>query len=184
MSSPELEEALAGAQRGEDRAVAQLFRALHPQLLRYLRQRAPTAAEDLASETWLAAARLLPTFEGSFGEFRALLFTIARRRLVDHQRAHLRRPRTVPLAQAPADPAASGAEEEVLGAASAQAAIEALVQALPPEQAEVLLLRVVAGLRAEEVARVLGRSTVSVRVLQHRALRRLAARLGRDAVTP
>lgn len=45
----------------------------------------------------------------------------------------------------------------------------------PPDQAEVVLLRVVAGLSVEQVAKILGKSAGSVRVAQHRALRRLAA---------
>ena len=45
---------------------------------------------------------------------------------------------------------------------------------LPPEQADVILLRVVEGLDVEEVAKALGRPPATVRSLQHRALRRLA----------
>ena len=49
---------------------------------------------------------------------------------------------------------------------------------LPPDQAEVVLLRVVADLDAAAVGVVMGRSESWVRVTQHRALRRLADRLG------
>jgi DNA-directed RNA polymerase specialized sigma24 family protein len=55
-----------------------------------------------------------------------------------------------------------------------------IVSLLPSAQAEVVLLRVVAGLGVADVARLLGRSPASVRVLQHRALRRLARHLGED----
>ena len=50
----------------------------------------------------------------------------------------------------------------------------ALVRRLPAGQAEVLLLRVVAGLSVDETATALGRRAGAVRVAQHRALRRLA----------
>jgi RNA polymerase sigma-70 factor (ECF subfamily) len=54
------------------------------------------------------------------------------------------------------------------------AAAIALVSGLPRQQAEVILLRVVAGLDTESAARLLGKSPGAVRVAAHRGLRRLA----------
>ena len=45
---------------------------------------------------------------------------------------------------------------------------------LSPDQAEVVLLRVIGGLRVSQVAELLGKRPGTVRVLQHRGLRRLA----------
>jgi RNA polymerase sigma-70 factor (ECF subfamily) len=50
----------------------------------------------------------------------------------------------------------------------------ALVRTLPPDQAEVILLRVVAGMDNTQVAGLLGKTPGAVRVLSHRGLRRLA----------
>jgi RNA polymerase sigma-70 factor, ECF subfamily len=50
-----------------------------------------------------------------------------------------------------------------------------LIAALPREQAEIIMLRVVAGLDTSAVARILGKRPGAVRVSAHRALRRLAA---------
>ena len=58
-------------------------------------------------------------------------------------------------------------------------AVRKIVALLPPDQAEIVLLRVVGGLPVEEVAAITGRRPGTVRVLQHRALRRLAERLER-----
>jgi RNA polymerase sigma-70 factor (ECF subfamily) len=55
-------------------------------------------------------------------------------------------------------------------------AIDTLIADLSPDQAEAVLLRVVGGLDVTEVARIMDRSPGSVRVLCHRALRRLAER--------
>jgi len=60
----------------------------------------------------------------------------------------------------------------------------ALIATLPPDMAEVVLLRVVAGLSADEVARIMGKSPGNIRVLQHRALARLARELAAEPVTP
>jgi DNA-directed RNA polymerase specialized sigma24 family protein len=65
----------------------------------------------------------------------------------------------------------------------ATAAAIVAVSALPPLQAEVILLRVLAGLDTEAVARIVGRSPGAVRVAAHRGLRRLAQTLARTGVT-
>ncbi len=183
MGELDLEQALAAACRGEEWGVNLLFRALQPQLLRYLGQHAPRREQDLASETWLAVAERLASFEGSLSDFRALVFTIARRRLVDHYRQEGRRLRPLPMEQEAevADP--EQGPEGVVEVLSAREAVAALVGSLPPAQAEVLLLRVVADLGVEEVAAVMGRSAAAVRVLQHRALRQLAKRFAGEGVT-
>jgi RNA polymerase sigma-70 factor (ECF subfamily) len=59
----------------------------------------------------------------------------------------------------------------------------ALVARLPPLQAEVIMLRVVAGLDVDAVASLVGRSSGAVRVAAHRGLRRLAALLAESGVT-
>jgi RNA polymerase sigma-70 factor (ECF subfamily) len=58
-----------------------------------------------------------------------------------------------------------------------------LVALLPAHQAEVIVLRVVAGLDNETVARLVGRSPGAVRVAAHRGLRRMAGLLAEAGVT-
>jgi RNA polymerase sigma-70 factor (ECF subfamily) len=161
------------ARAGDETAITRLFRAPHPQLIGYARHHAPDAAEDLVAETWLAAARGLASFEGDAGDFRAWLFAIARRRVADHYRNRARRPGTVPLDEASEPPTSDLADLVVEGLSSDQA-VAALLRDLTPDQAEVVLLRVVAGLSVEQVAAVMERSSGAVRALQHKALRRLA----------
>lgn len=177
---------LIAAQDGGEWAVAILYRWLHPALVSYLRGRAGDDADDLASETWLAVARALPSFSGDEAAFRSWVFTIAHRRLIDHHRAAARRPRTQSLAGPEGDgfdggtmalPSRDDPAAEVLAAAAADDAVRRIVALLPADQAEIVLLRVVAGLPVDDVARVTGRRPGTVRVLQHRALRRLADRL-------
>ena len=176
---------LIAAQDGGEWAVAVLYRWLHPAVVGYLRARAGDDAEDLASETWVAVARGLSNFSGDETAFRSWVFTIAHRRLIDHRRVTARRPRTRTLhpvegeghegpleMSADDDPAA-----EVIAAAAGDEAVRRIVKLLPKDQAEIVLLRVVAGLPVDEVAAITGRRPGTVRVLQHRALRRLAERL-------
>jgi len=178
---------LTAAQDGGEWAVAILYRWLQPAVVNYLRARAGDDAEDLASETWLAVARALPTFSGDETAFRSWVFTIAHRRLVDHHRASARRPRTKTLTPAEGDghegpvelPGRDDPAAEVVTAVAGDEAVRRIVALLPPDQAEIILLRVVAGLPVEEVAEITGRRPGTIRVLQHRALRRLADRLER-----
>jgi RNA polymerase sigma-70 factor (ECF subfamily) len=176
---------LTAAQDGGEWAVAILYRWLHPALVSYLRGRAGDEAEDLASETWIAVARGLPSFSGGEPAFRSWVFTIAHRRLIDHHRATARRPRTRTLHAVEGDNhdgpielrAGDDPAGEVLDAVAGDEAVRRIVALLPRDQAEIVLLRVVGGLAVEDVAAITGRRPGTVRVLQHRALRRLADRL-------
>lgn len=129
-----------------------------------------------AAETWLAAARNLASF-GDETAFRGWLFTIARRRLVQHWRDSGRRPVTAVAPERLTDRrAADDPEAEGLAAVSAREAARAIAAALPPDQADVVLLRMLGGLDVDQVAGILGKRPGTVRVLQHKALRRLADR--------
>jgi RNA polymerase sigma-70 factor, ECF subfamily len=152
-----------------------LWRALHPALLRYLTVRGNKAPEDLAAETWLQVIRDLGSFTGGAGEFRAWLFTVARHRAIDHGRARAARP-VVPVAdpgEVRDDGAAPSAEDTAEDHAATLAALR-LVATLPPDVAEMVMLRVVAGLDVASVASIVGKSPGAVRVAVHRALKSLS----------
>ena len=176
----ELSDVVDAAGRGEHWALAALFRAYQPVLLRYLRVQTPDSAEDVASEVWIGVARSIARFEGDEPAFRSWLFTIARRRVIDQRRRIARQPTRVLSDRLDDSPAADGDDPaaSVLGQLGAQGAVDDLVAELTAAQAEAVLLRVVAGLPVDEVAGIMGRSPGSVRVLCHRALRRLAVRYG------
>ncbi len=57
-----------------------------------------------------------------------------------------------------------------------------LLRVLPEKQREILLLRVVVGLSAEETAEAVGSTPGAVRVAQHRALARLRKSLAAEEV--
>ena len=153
-----------------------MWRALHPGLLRYLTVRGDHAPEDVAAETWMSVVKGLSTFEGGAAEFRAWLFTIARHRAVDQGRTRARRPQTVSVS----DPAEVTSLEVVRSAEDHACENDAtrqalrLVATLPAAQAEMVMLRVVAGLDVADVARMLDMKPGTVRVTVHRALRSLA----------
>jgi len=172
---------LLAAQAGEDWAVAVLYKELNPLLIRYLRARVGQEADDLAAEVWLAAARQLQAFSGDETRFRSWLFTIARRRVIGHWRRDGRRRTEAASVESFAGRAGTDdTETTALGGSLAQDAAVALVSGLPPDQAEVVLLRVVGGLEVNQVAEIMGKRPGTIRVLQHRALKRLSEIHGRQ----
>lgn len=177
----ELDTVVSRAVGGDEAAFVVLFRTLQPLLLRYLHGVAPDASDDIAGEVWLHVVRRLGTFTGDASAFRGWLFTIARRRVIDMRRARDRRPETS-LAEPPDNTVGPDAASEADRSISTDRAV-ALIAQLPLQQAEVVLLRVVAGLDVPAVAAIVGRRAATVRVQSHRGLRRLAEILnGRDAI--
>jgi RNA polymerase sigma-70 factor (ECF subfamily) len=179
----QFEVTLAEAQAGDQEAFAALFRDIQPSLLRYLQVIAGQAADDLAGETWLQVISGLAGFRGDERAFKAWLFTIARHRTIDWARSRARR-QALPQKLGPADarqvmPDTADVVLERLETRSVLAAIATL----PRDQAEIILLRVVAGLDAPAVARIVGKTPVAVRVAAHRGLRRLAVVLDQPGVT-
>jgi len=180
MIGPEFPAVLQAASRGDEAAFGRLWHDLQPRVLRYFMVAAPAAAEDLASETWLGVVRGLDRFRGNEPSFRAWVFTIARHEVLDWRRRAARRVTEdlpvngPPERAAPDDPAAAALDD-----LSTRAAL-AMVATLPPDQAEAVVLRVVAGLGVDRVAAIMGKRPGTVRVLTHRGLRRLAERLGAD----
>ena len=183
--------ARAAAGAGEEWGFAALYGEFAPSVLGFLRGRIPSDAEDVAATVWLDVARSLGRFEGDEAGFRAWLFTIVRRRLLNELRRRRRDhadvydpvtlpdgPRAVPTRGAENDP-----EAIVLAEFDAAEAVELIGRALPELQAEVVLLRVVAGLSVPEIAELLGLTPGHVRVVAHRGLRTLAAHFSQPVVT-
>jgi RNA polymerase sigma-70 factor (ECF subfamily) len=119
--------------------------------------------------------RDLAGFRGDAADFRAWLFTVARHRAIDQGRARAVRP-VVPVAEPRGDSAVTStpsAEQDAVEREATAAALR-LVASLPPDQAEMVMLRVVAGLDVAVVAELVGKKPGAVRVAVHRALKSLS----------
>src|SRR3954447_26375349 len=180
---PEFETVLAAAQTGAEWAFTALYRDLNPRLVRFLAAQAPSVGEDLAAEAWMAAARQLGSFSGNEGAFRGWMFTIARRRLIQHWRTSGRRPQVSHIDLIDDRPAADDPLAAVVASISAQEAAATITAALTPDQAEIVLLRMLGGLDVDQVAAIVNKRPGTVRVLQHRAVRRLAGVFAVEALT-
>jgi RNA polymerase sigma-70 factor (ECF subfamily) len=132
-------------------------------------------AEDITSEVFARLPRALGHYRTSATPFAGWLLRVARNAALDHLRAQ----RSVPLAEI----RATGASAE-LQAVERLDALKAALAALPEDQRQVMLLRLVAGLTPGEVAERLGRSVDAVHALQHRARRRLREELTQSGWAP
>jgi RNA polymerase sigma-70 factor, ECF subfamily len=167
---------LRAAKKGNEDAFASIWREFHPGLLRYLKVKAAPDAEDLAADIWHRVIRALPAFEGDEDGFRGWLFTSARNRITDWYRRSGSRPESIEYAKLIELPASNSVEAEAEENSSTDLAI-AMIGQLPPDQAEAVMLRIIAGLDVGSVATIMRRSPGSVRVLAHRGLRRLETSL-------
>jgi RNA polymerase sigma-70 factor (ECF subfamily) len=156
--------------------VAGAYQLVQADLVRYLRAVVGRqVAEDVASQVWVEVVAGAPAFRGDDAAFRRWVFATARRRGLDHrrrwwQRSVVLRPPGAHELDRPAHDPPRGDEAWAI----------ARIRRLPAAQAEIVLLRVLGGFSAEEVAEITGRSPGSVRVIQHRALRLLARDLAAD----
>lgn len=173
---PDFGSVLAAAQAGAEWAFDRLYHQMTPRLLRYLASQAPGAADDLVAQTWMGAARNLHGFAGDEDAFRAWTFQIAHRQLVQHWRERARDwsvptdPAVLPDRRSERSPEDRPIDDDATVRAARR--VSAL---LPGDQAQVVVLRILGDLGVEQVAKLLGKRPGTVRVLQHRALRKLAA---------
>ena len=174
MEAAEFDRILQQAGLGSEVALSRFYAEYNRLLVRYLRVHAPGFGEDLAQETWLTIAPKLRGFRGSERDFRVFLLTEARLQATEYRRSAQRDP------SRPYAPLALGGlrRVDVGDEPVADAALATILDGLRPLHAEILLLRVVGGLTAEETGALLGKSPGVIRVTQHRVLRQLARRLG------
>ena len=173
---------LVAARRREPAAVTRVYTAYAPALFRFFLAAVgdrPTA-EDLTGDVFRSAIEGLPRFRGPVEALGGWLFTIAHNDLSDYRRRQARnliQPLDDLLEEAALAGGAVDPAELALERVEGERVLAALRQ-LSPDQREVLLLRMGAGLTAPEVAGILSKSTGAVKSLQHRGVASLARVLG------
>ncbi len=175
----DLTDLTARAVRGQPAAVDSLLRQIRPMVVRYCRARLGhvadpyQVADDVAQEVCIAVLTALPRYQDMGRPFASFVFGIASHKVADARRMAARL--AIPTDSLPDGPDEQpGPEEAVVASLEAQRA-RTLLARLPRQQRELLCLRVLIGLSAEETGQALGMSPGAVRVAQHRALARLRA---------
>ncbi|HEY6422719.1 MAG TPA: sigma-70 family RNA polymerase sigma factor [Pseudonocardiaceae bacterium] len=172
-------ELLVGAAvNGDPDAVEGVLRWIRPLVVAYCRARIGsrektfTSADDIAQEVCLAVVTALPRYRDLGWPFLAFVYGITAHKVADAHRSAARN-RTEPVPQIPDSPEpADGPEQRIMNRERARQ-MATLLGVLPDKQREILVLRVVVGLSAEETAEAVGSGPGAVRLAQHRALQRL-----------
>ena len=172
------DELVTAAMAGDRNAVGRVLTIIRPLVVRYCRarlgapDRSSASADDVAQEVCLAVLTALPGYGVQGKPFLAFVYGIAAHKVIDAHRASARN-RSEPVADVPDSvEAADGPEQRALRV-ELSGEMGRLLDQLPDKQREILVLRVVVGLSAEETAEAVGSTPGAVRVAQHRALARL-----------
>jgi RNA polymerase sigma factor (sigma-70 family) len=173
---PTLGALVVDARAGCPRAFERIYTSLAGQVASYLRWHRASDPDGLTNDVFVQVHRNLGTFEGDVQGFRSWLFTIAHHRMIDDRRRANRQP-SVQRDLATEDELGLGDVEEDAFAALAHDQVRDMLAVLSPEQRDVVLLRIVADLSVEDVARMLGKQEGAVKALQHRALAALRRHL-------
>ena len=162
----------SGRRRGErgdgttGRSPAAVYDRLAPAVLGWFRGCGVADPEALTGDVFLAVTARLADFDGDDDALRRWVFTIAHHKRVDEVRRVRRRP--VEVDEEP-DPTPAHDPDPV------DPELVAALDRLTTDQREVVLLRVVADLAVDDVARITGRSQGSVKMLLSRGLAALRA---------
>lgn len=167
----------AQAVGGQPAAIESLLRQIRPMVLRYCRARLGRisghyqAADDVAQEVCIALISALPRYRDMGRPFASFVFGIASHKVADAVRSAASL--AIPTEDLPDEADDRPGPEETAVAYLEAERVRALLGRLPVQQRELLVLRVLAGMSAQETGDELGMSAGAVRVAQHRALNRL-----------
>lgn len=172
----ELRTLVPAAQAGDRAALDQVLRIVHPIVLRGCRARMGSGhghldPEDVAQDVLCAIAAGIDGFD-PVRPFLGWVAAITGHKAADAFRRHYRDPSS-PVDEVPEHIDPGDTPEPALLRAELADELRALLAQLPQVQQSILVLRLIERTSATETAELLGMTPGSVRVAQHRALRRL-----------
>ena len=182
-----LDAEVGAAVDGDRQAIERLLASIRPLVVRYCRarvgrqERSFASADDVAQEVCLAVLTALPSYRDQGRPFLAFVYGIAAHKVADSHRSAARN-RSEPVPEVPDAPETEAGPEQRAMQGELSDRMAVLLRVLPEKQREILLLRVVVGLSAEETAEAVGSTPGAVRVAQHRALARLRKSLAAEEV--
>jgi RNA polymerase sigma factor (sigma-70 family) len=177
---PDLGRLVSEAGQGSIKAFDDIYRSLGGQVASYLRWHRATDPDGLTNDVFAQVHRNLPRFEGDEHGFRSWVFTIAHHRMIDDRRRANRQPQLQDELGVEEHMGLGDVEDDAF-AVLAHDRVRDLLTVLSPDQRDVVLLRIIADLSVEEVARMLDKREGAIKALQHRALATLRRHLDRVA---
>lgn len=180
LKSAAFHELVAASMKGDKQSIGTLFAWIHPAIVRYCRARVGrggssssySSADDVAQEICLAVLSALPRYQDDCQSFLPFIYGIAAHKVADYYR-RAGRDKSDPTDTVPDCIDLDAGPEQATMRNDTRARLDRLLSTLAPRQREILRLRLVVGLSAQETATAIGLTATAVRVAQHRALARL-----------
>lgn len=167
----DLESLISSASKGDHAAQTQIYEEYFDRVYRFIFYRVShkQIAEDLTEEVFIKAFRSLSSLKATLS-FEGWFFRIARNLVIDHYR---KAKTTIDIEELENT---LEYEENIVDSANIsldQKRLLSLMKQLPPEQQIIIKLKFLDELENEEIAEMLNKSEVSIRVTQHRAISKL-----------
>ncbi len=180
--APEFDEraVVEAAQRGDQRALSELYEYYFPKIYRYVNARLANSedAEDVTTEIFLRMIDNVGSFQFRGLPFGAWVFRIARNEVV----SFVRRQKVRGVSQELHESIPDGGPDLTLAIETQLtiAVVREATERLPEAQRQVITLRFGAGLSVAETAEALKKTENNVKVLQHKAIAKLQTMVQRD----
>lgn len=180
MKEKDLSRQIKKAQTGDTEAFSEIYDVYSKKLFRYIRVKVQNQqqAEDVLQEVFVKIWRGLPTYDESKGSFNSWAYRIAGNALNDFFRKIYRSPEpseiseeteySVAFLQSEAKPM-----EKALDTDFALTRLRSVLDEIPELYKQVLEYRFMQDLEIDEIGEILGKSNLAVRLLQHRAIKKL-----------
>ncbi len=185
---------VAGISIGNPQAWERLVACYQPRLITLCRSKGldDAATNDVLQEVWIAVARSLPKFSSTLGKgaFRAWLWRIAQRRILDYRRQEMRGPAGTGgstmlgrLAILPIELGSTSSEfTQVRSSLKLNIKVQNILDRISldyePRTWQAFLRTAMDGCATDQVALEFGMTAVGVRQIRSRILRRIRTELG------
>ena len=163
---------------GDTEAFGRLYDIFADRIYRHIYYRTSNIedARDMTQEVFIKAWQALPRYKRSKTPFLGWLFTISHNRVIDYYRtkkdyAYLDNEIIMEDCE--------GSPEKLVEAQFDQQEVRRAILQLPEEQQQVILMSFIEGFEYREIAAALNKTEGNIRVIVHRALKKMREILGR-----
>jgi len=162
------------ASEGDSEAFGALYERYIDQIYNYIFFRTSNGkdAEDICSRVFIRALRHIERYEDRGYPFSAWLYRIAHNLVVNWYRDS-ERSEEIPLAEQYPPPTIDGTVEERIEKADEEDRLMAIINSLPEDRKELLILKHVEGLTNSEIGQIMDRTEGAIKALYHRTLESL-----------
>ncbi len=180
MIDGDIKNTIESAIKGEASAFGLLYDRYQPQIYRfiYLKVSHREEAEDLCHQVFLSAWQNIEGYKFKGFPFSTWLYSIARNKVIDHYRTKKNFIDIETIYIAEEDDKKTN--EAILDFKTNIENVKKAISELPQTEQDVIIMRFTEDMPYKEIASILNKSEVSIRVIQHKAIKRLKELLSNE----